>query len=177
MNSHQFLPFTVSRLVPGTKKLHHVRHASSSPSSSSVTSSLFKMAAVDVSIARRDVTANWNFISRLPASAEKVTFGERSSDRPETIPACSGDPPDSIASTSPRIWRTSYISASRGRRFVCSLPSSSFSKIPLLVRVVRSSQHLFHTLCGHSCCPGVGLGEGFSQDLNSITLWYFPEKT
>ena len=53
------------------------------------------MAAVAVLIARRDVTANWNSIYRLPASAQKMVFGERFLDRPETALACSGDPPAS----------------------------------------------------------------------------------
>ena len=133
------------------RKCHHTQHASSSsPLSCSVASSLLKMAAVAVLIARRDVTANWNFTCRLPASAQKVTFGERFSDRPETALACSGDPPDSIGTTSSRIWATSCFGASRGRRLVGLILSSSFSNTPLLVKVIRSSQNLFHTLCGHS---------------------------
>ena len=133
------------------RKLHHVRHASSSPWSSSVTSSFLKMAAVAVavSIIRRDVIANWSFICLLPASAQIVTFGEGSSGRLETALACSGDPPDSIGPTSPRIWLTSYFDSSQGRRLVCLLPSSSFSKVPLLVKVVRLLQYLSHSPSVH----------------------------
>ena len=53
------------------------------------------MAAVAVSTACRDVAAKWSFVYLLPASAETVTFGERSSDPLEIVLAYSGDSPDS----------------------------------------------------------------------------------
>ena len=131
------------------RKFHHVRHSSSSPWSSSVTASLFKMAAVTVLTARRDVTANWSFICLLSASAPTVTFGERSSDGLDTVLASSGDLPDSIGTNSPRTRPTSCFGGIQGTRLVCLLPSSSFSKIPLSVKAIRSSRHLLHELCGH----------------------------
>ena len=154
-------------------KLHLVWHASSSPWSSSATSSLFKMAATAVSINRRDVTANWSFIGLLPATSQTVTFGERSSDRLETVLAWSGDPPDSLGPSSPGIWPTSSLSPSRGRRVVCLLPSSSFSRISLLVKVVRSLRYSSHSLSVHSWVDWIG----FSQDSDASTFRYLPEKT
>ena len=148
------------------RKLHLVLHASSSSWSSSLTSSLFKMAAVTVSIAFRDITASWSSICLLPASAQTVTYGEGSLDRLETVLPSSGNPPDSIGTTSPGIWLTSHFDPSWGRPLVCLLPSSSFSKIPLSVKVIRSSQHLTHSLIEHSWVDW----KGFSQDLG-IIVW------
>ena len=54
------------------------------------------MAAVSISIACRDFTANWSLACLLPASAQEVTFAESSSDRPETALACSADLIDSV---------------------------------------------------------------------------------
>ncbi len=131
------------------------------------------MADAAVSIACCDVTAGWSSICLLPALAQTVTFKEGSSDRLETVLACSGDPSDWIGTTSPRIWLTSYFGPNRGRRLVCLLSSSSFSKIPLLVKVISSSMLLFHLLGGHSWADL----RGFSQDLGSSTFRYSPETT
>ncbi len=120
------------------------------------------MAAIAASTVCRDVTANWSFICLLPASAQTVKFRERSSDCLETVLACSGHPSDSIGTTSPRIWLTSFFGPSLGRRLVCLLPSSSFSKIPLLVKVIRSFHHFFHLIDGHSRASL----RGFSQDFH-----------
>ena len=108
------------------------------------------MAAVVASTAGRDVTASWNFVCLLPAPAQTVTYGEWSSGRLEVALACLGDPHDLIGTCSPGIWLTSCFGPSRGGRLVCLLPSSSFSKTPLLVKVMRLSQHFFHLLGGHS---------------------------
>ncbi len=45
-----------------------------------------------------------------------MIFGERSSDRPETALVYSGDPPDSIGTTFPRIWPNPDFGEFQGRR-------------------------------------------------------------
>ncbi len=52
---------------------------------------------------RRDVTANWNIICRVPASAQNVTCERGFSNRPETVPVDSVDAPELIGTTSTRI--------------------------------------------------------------------------
>ena len=63
-----------------------------------------------------------------------MTFGERSSDRPETALACSSDPPDSIGTTSPRIRPIPDFGEIQGRSFVvaifCALSGWSSSSVP-----------------------------------------------
>ena len=87
-------------------------------SSSCVTSSRFKMAAVAVLTARRHVTANWIRDLRM-------------------------------------------------------LLASGFFKMSLLMKVVRSPKYSLHTLCRHSwVCLG-----GPYPDLDTVTFWYFLEKT
>ena len=81
------------------------------------------MASGVASTACREVTANWSLVRLLPAPAETVTYGERSSDRLEVALVGLGDPPDSIGSAFLGIWSTSCSGLSRGRRLVCMLPS------------------------------------------------------
>ncbi len=52
----------------------------------------------------RDVTANWLKELRLPSSSLRPNIGqgEMSSDRLETLLACSGDLPGVVETTSPR---------------------------------------------------------------------------
>ena len=114
-------------------------------SSSSVTS-LFKIAVTVAPTACRDVIVTWCKELHLPASSlcPNIGHGEKSSDRLETVLACSGDPPDLIGTTSFRICLTSYVDPSWGRRLVCLFPSSSFHKISLLLKVNRSSWYSLH---------------------------------
>ena len=90
------------------------------------------------------VIANWSSHMRSSsrstvmllqvASAQNITHGEEFSDCLGTVLACSGDPldsPDSIGTSSPGVWLTSHIGhfgPSRGRRLVCLLSYSSFSR-------------------------------------------------
>ncbi len=111
-------------------------------------------------------------LSHLPASP-KYWSGVKFSDRPETLRICSVDFPEWIGTGSPGLGSTSFFVASRRRHLVCSVSSSSFSKIFLPLGVARLSQNFFQLLSGGSRAHP----RGFSQDLDSSTIWYFPEKT
>ena len=66
-------------------------------------------------------TGKRSFICLLPASVQTA-----SSDRLETTLTCSGDPPDSIQTTSLGIWLTSFFGSSSGYR---PLPASAKSHL------------------------------------------------
>ena len=126
------------------RSCYHLLHFASC-----ATPSLFEMAAVAAVF--RGVLVIRGMLPRLTTSClcPSIGYGERSLVRLEVVHACSGDSPESVKTTSPRIQLTSHFGVSRGRRFVCLLPSSSFSKMLILVKVITSPQHSFHSLSGH----------------------------
>ena len=71
-----------------------------------------------------------------------MIFGERSSGCPETAPACSGDPLDSIGTTSIRTWPISDFGEIQGRRLVVAifrtLPGWFPSSVPSSLRKVAA---------------------------------------
>ena len=102
----------------------------------------------------------------LPPSCFCSDIQEGSQDCLETSLACSGDP---SGTSFPRIRLTSSLVVLAQVGEGASLACSHLLASPLLVKVIRLSQHLLHTLC---VCSG-----GLFWDLDAVAFWYFPGET